>query len=67
MNHSELISSSTTGLVPCAVLWFENVRGGSIGLNLPKLMSSSTNYSTGQVQSTTGLVSYPLLWFEQVR
>ena len=40
-NHSELMSSSTTGQVPCPVLWFEQVRGCSIGLNHPKLM---TNY-----------------------
>lgn len=37
--------------------WFEQVRGGSVGLNHPELMSSST---TSQVLCT-------VLWFQQVR
>ena len=40
-----------SGSLPCAM-----VREGSVGLNHPELMSSST----------TGLVPCPVLWFEQV-
>ena len=41
LKHSELVLSYTTVQVPCPMLWFEKVRGGSVGLNHPKLM---TNY-----------------------
>ena len=33
LNHPELMSSSTTRLVPSPVLWFEQIRGSSAGLN----------------------------------
>ena len=55
LNHPELMSSSTTGLVPYPVLWCEQVRGGSVGLNHPELMSTST----------TGVVT-PMPRFEEV-
>ena len=58
--RTTLVSSSTTVQVPCPVPWFEQVRGGSVGLKPPQTCSK---HSSGQGTRPVVELHMSLMWF----
>ena len=78
LNHPELMSSSTTGLVCCVVLWFEQVRKSwttpnacqiPLQAGFPVVRTGSEELNNPELMRNYPIILVPsgAQWFEQVR